>query len=332
MVSLFVYKVQTAVPVDGEQGVSAVSKAVVNSFSNPMKLVAMFTATFSKKFYTALVCVDYMVATIVADRKYEKALLELKRPPQSEGCCAKKPDARDEVDDGIRMHLADGTVEEGGVKEAKKPAAKSKRCGRSKDEGEELDGEPQMTEEEEMLELVKNKQVRLDDLCRLMYVGDDEEWMAKKEQGIAAARKMRESTWQAATQARQERPKAGLLSINIHNFKVVAQKEVYVVLELEQKDENGVPQTDTFASDHVPCVSGMAVLDEGVGEFQLPIYDASAVKLYIHAYEDVVGYDTFLGEALIDTPSIIEMITQAGQPQQPRQMPLSRCTQPIKVQ
>ena len=100
----------------------------------------------SKKFYTAHVCVDYMVATIVADRKYEKALLELKRPPQSEGCCAKKPDARDEVDDGIR--LTDGTLEEGGVK----PAAKSKRCGRSKDEGEELDGEPQMTEEEEMLE------------------------------------------------------------------------------------------------------------------------------------------------------------------------------------
>ena len=49
--ALFVYKVQTAVPVDGEQGVSAVSKAVVNSFSNPMKLVAMFTATFSKKFW-----------------------------------------------------------------------------------------------------------------------------------------------------------------------------------------------------------------------------------------------------------------------------------------
>ena len=137
----------------------------------------MATATFSKKFYTAVVWVDYMVGTIVADRRYEIALRDLKRLPKEEGCCSKKKPAA-EIDDGIEM--SDGTThsfEKEGDQPKKK---KGGLCGKNAEEEDGDEAVPQLSEREQMIELVQNKEIRLDDLCRLMYVGEDEEWVRNR--------------------------------------------------------------------------------------------------------------------------------------------------------
>ena len=98
-----------------------------------------------------------------------------------------------------------------------------------------------MTEEEEMLDLIKNKEVRLDDLCKLLYVGEDEAWMAKKKIGIAAVRQMRDATWQAAAKTNRVQP-IGMLNVTIHSFSGTgAIKNAYVVLELRRARGGGQP-------------------------------------------------------------------------------------------
>jgi len=326
----FIYKVHTAVPVPGEFGVSSAAKMIVGMLGDPIKLLSMLVATFSKKFYTALVCVDYMVGTIVADRKYEKYLLELKKPPPREGCCSrKKKTAEDAETNPVGMGLTDGTnLEEGSFeKEGEKPAGKTGLCGRGKAKGADEAEEPEIvqTEEEEMRELLKNKQVRLDDLCRLLYVGEDEEWMAKKKLGIAAAREMRKDTWTAAAKTTGRQP-SGTINVVIHRCSVGAVKPVYVVLELEQKDEKGLLTTTTFTTDEGPDGA-----DLNSSEFHLPVYDISAVMLYAHVYESVVGLDNFMGEVVFDTKEVIALMSHAGQPQEPTDLAVARCTQPAKV-
>lgn len=324
--SFFVYKVHNARPEDFGDGVTAAAQSVIQTMTNPFKLLSMLVAVFSKKFYTALVCVDYMIETVVADRKYEKHLLELKRPPEPEGCCSRK---KQDIDIGIDGSL-DATIGQANALFENQAKRNSTLGGSQPVDADAAEGQlhDQNAEEAEMLELVKNKEVRLDDLCKLLYVGDDEAWMQKKKIGIAAARQMREATWQAAAKANRLQP-IGMLNVTIHSFSGTgAVKDAYVVLELEQKDSKGLEgsRCETFTTDKVK---------EGTelnSEFKLlEIYDISAVKLYAHVYESVIGPDTFMGEAMWDTAAIVSMMGQAGTPTEPQELPLTRCTQPSKV-
>jgi len=329
---LFVWKVHAAHPDEVSDGVSEAAKSVVQSLLDPIKLLTMFVATFSKKFYTALVCVDYMVSTIVEDRVYEKSLLELKRPPERKGCCSRKKKVDDDEtskDVGGTKASGSAALEEPFETEESKPAKKKGLCGKKPSDDDEVDAGPQLTEEEEMLDLIKNKEVRLDDLCKLLYVGDDEEWMAKKQLGIAAVRQMRDANWQAASTPTGPQP-VGMLNVTIESFNGTgAVKDAYVVLELEQKDTKGLSasQCETFMTEKVK--EGTELNSE---HKLLPVYDISAVKLYAHVYEAVaVGTDFFMGEAMWDTPDIVSLMGSAGMPAELQELQLTRCTQPSKV-
>ena len=330
--SLFIHKVHATNPDEVSDGVSQAAHVVVQSLSDPIKLLSILVGTLSKKFYTALVCVDYMIETVVADRKYEKYLLELKRPPEPDGCCSRKKQTEEEIDTGIDSSATRSTTqadESAEIQHMEKADESTESQHTVKKAGwcrkKPLDA-PQ-DEEEEMLELVKNKEVRLDDLCKLLYVGEDEAWMRKKQIGIAAARQMRDATWQAAAKSNQVQP-IGMLHVTVHSFSGTgAIKNAYVVLELEQKDLKGVGiQCKTFTTDEVK---------EGTelnSEFkQLEVHDISAVKLYAHVYESVIGLDNFMGEAVWDTPAIVALMGQAGVPAEPQELPLTRCTQPSKI-
>jgi hypothetical protein len=335
-------------------------------------LVELVVSTVSKRFYTTLAGVDYMVGTIVEDRRFEVMLMELQRPPKEfRGCCGRKiNDVLDQASDNgeagkrrralpelPKLRRALPELPQGNSTDDDDSGGGSCRAGCCccKKDQSEAEVEPLLSEREELEAVFKDRQIRLDDLCKLMYVGADKSFMKKKEIGMAAARQQRSELWLQATK-RKERKPAGYLTITVHgaqgliNAEMAAHADLgsstqsrvpnsYVVLELEQGlvETSHTQKTQTWATDKCPSTAPQWDGSNGDGEaarniFKIAIHDISDVRLYAHVYDHVtVGRDEFLGEAMISNADILSLMSTLGQPKSQQMMLLSCVSQSSKI-
>ena len=118
-----------------------------------------------------------MVSTIVEDRRFEKMLIDFKRPAKAKGCCGRKKAVKlQAVADeeaaalGTAEPLTKRVAEEDDGPPEEDEKKKSCCCG-GKDES--AEAVRVLTEEEELKKVFEDRTERLDDLCKLMYVGED---------------------------------------------------------------------------------------------------------------------------------------------------------------
>ena len=224
-------------------------------------LLEMLASSISKKFYTTLAGVDYMISTIVEDRRFEVMLVELKRPPKPRGWCGRKRKNRHSIHDELVGKDGPPTTgnDDGEIK-----ASGCCRRGHT----EQTPSEKLLSEQTELREMFINRKMRLDDLVKLMYVAEDKDFAKKKNMGMAAARVQSSAAKKALEAMANEKSPTGYLVVIVHRCmglltaEMVAQSaaqqapdekhppllpDPYVSLELEQLDPaTGEPMVDTY--------------------------------------------------------------------------------------
>lgn len=166
--------------------------------------------------------------------------------------------------------------------------------------------------------------------------------------GIAAARVQKSAAKKALEAVANEKTPAGYLVVRGMQCKGLLTAEMvahssekppdgnyappmpdpYVSLELEQVDPaTGEQMVDVYRT-HVCEATSCPVWED---EFRIPVWDIRA-SLYMHVYDKQLTRDTFIGEAMIATPELLQMITTAGTPRENDRLVLQRCSQPSKSQ
>ena len=210
-------EIQTRVGLVEDKG-EAAKNMVVSLMQGPVLLQLMASA-ISKKFYTTLAGVDYMVGTIVEARRFEKMLLEKKRVPQRKGCCGCRcallrnallsctasqrttvgPGGSNVVQCRVPEENRHDDVEAadggggGGQHDIKptvdEPTARRCWCCCKKKNG--VGAQPAaVSPADELQAVVADRNRRLDDLVRVMDVDEDEGFRFRKNTGISAAQNL----------------------------------------------------------------------------------------------------------------------------------------------
>jgi hypothetical protein len=297
------------------------------------------------------------INTIVEDRRYEKMLVELKKPPVDDrGCCGrrKKPKLKvhspnDDPAAGAKASATDGKVEEQTTENSESNPTSNKDtkhcCCCSK-----KPVEAPMSEIDELRLVVADRTRRLDDLCNLMYVEDDKEFMKRKGVGMQAARQMRSDAWKNATEIFKQLP-LGYLTVTIHRASALSRNQE-AVSDVEEQDKNQVVNNDIFVEVefeepnrrvqkfHTSAVQVTAATTDtqwsdahwstdSNNEFRIDTWEPQP-RIFVHVYEEGRVRDRFCGEAVLSSSDILQLMAQPGQ-QQPKKQALGRCTQSAKV-
>ena len=349
-IGMFVYKMRDAEELDGVDK-KQTARGIVDSMMQFQVVFSMLVSSISKKFYTTLAGVDYMIVTIVEDRRFEVMLKTFRRPPQSKGCCGRKKKESihgngSEESSESSESSDDEDIED---KSAREPKPKRGCCGQ-KDER--TKKQKRRDDRKELKEVFANRELRLDDLCKLFYVGDDKTFIKNKDLGMAAARQMRDDAWKAAT-SRFEKAPAGYITISLLQAQGLLTAEMssgdhgngavetvqlscnpYVVLEFEQLDPvSGYAKTETWTSTAKTKVArgDTAEWADDDASFKIAVWDLSEPKLYMHVYDSQLGRDGFIGEALYDSAAIVGLMSTAGSTKSKERLELGRCSQSTKM-
>ena len=312
-------------------------------------LMELIVSAVSKKFYTSLAGVDYMVGTIVEDRRFEVMLMELRRPPKRDGCCGRKRhhDVHEEEHEDVSSGKGSGDdVEQAAVISRPLPQMENSGCFGGKKV---VSVSTPQQERDQLQAVFANRRLRLDDLCKLMYVDEDKSFAKNKEVGMAAVRQMRSDAW-AAVKKRFEKTPAGFLTVTVHEAHGLVTTEMshmpnaFVSLEFEQLSSEEMNtqqqqmhvQTSTWETAVRP-LSDAPVWDSDEttdnNQFCIPVWDLTQPKLYLHVYDSTSGLrdDTFIGEACYSSAAILDLMAQAGHSRERETLPLTRCTQSSKL-
>lgn len=292
-----------------------------------------------------------MISTIVEDRRFEMMLIELKRPPKTRGCCGQKQ--RHSIHDVLSHEAPTSDVADEDAATDGKSKAKRICCGLVRTE--EPESEVLNSEQVDLRQIFENRKVRLDDLVKLMYVAEDKDFAKKKRLGIAAARVQSSAARKALEAIANEKTPAGFLVFTVHKcmglltadmvtptedtHKVPAQNRSlpnpYVCLELEQWDPaTGEPMVTIYRTNEKLQTANPTWDEEGdTKEFTMPVWDISETKLYMHVYDKQQRtQDAFVGEAKLETPELLRLITDEGHSRKNERLSLHRCSQPSKSQ
>ena len=131
-IAMFIYKMRDAEELEGVDK-KQTAKGAIDQMLEFQVVLSMLVSSISKKFYTTLAGVDYMISTIVEDRRFEIMLKTFKRPPQSKGCCGrkKKEGIHGEMEESSESDDADSDEEAvGGLKGESKVKDGKGCCGK----------------------------------------------------------------------------------------------------------------------------------------------------------------------------------------------------------
>jgi hypothetical protein len=301
---VFVYKMreQIAERLDGIEDKGEAGRRLLASLLHGPILLQLIASAISKKFYTTLAGVDYMVGTIVEDRRFEKMLLERKQMRPRKQCCERKPKVLASAGDAADLE-ADVVPEE-------RPLPSLRRCGCCKKA--EAEEEEALSREEELCAVVADRTRRLDDLVRVMDVDDDSAFQKRKRIGLAAGQNLHTSGYKLVTKKLKAPVPLGVLTVTVHSAKLQQKglKDLhnpYVRMQTEPSDGDGDPKEEsTVVVEHSNAPTWGS-------EHALEVWSLSDVRLFLHCFSHVFGRDAFLGECMLGHDEIIGLVARADQ-------------------
>lgn len=254
MAGIFYYSIKD-VPVVQETDKKGIAKEALQELSESpllrtiINVIKILVGVLSKKFLTTLAATDYMLGMIVEDRRFEKMLMELKRPPEPAGCCGRK------------SHVDVDTLEAEPIPDTPKKDTEAEptrgtsflSCLQKKEDAsvEELEV---LSDKEQLQAVYKDRTTRLDDLCHLMYVDEDKEYMERKNVGMAAARKMRSEAYKNAISRVTEQLPVGFVTVRIHSGADLMRVSQAPKDPASQPEQPALPAAVTMETPNAYCV------------------------------------------------------------------------------